>query len=221
MLSGDWIPRRPARSRRAALAPARASSASAARPRRRSGRSATRSDASTRRGASIPYGQPMRNQPLHVLDDGAACRARLGAGRALHRRRSASPAATGATRSGPRASVRAPPGAPASGSTAPATSAATCPDGNIEFLGREDFQVKIARLPHRAGRDRGRPARATARERAAVVAADRRRGAAAGWPATCTGAGRRPASQLRAHLRATAARLHGPHASSWRSTSCR
>ena len=30
------------------------------------------------------------------------------------------------------------------------------PDGDIEFLGREDFQVKIQRLPHRAGRDRGR-----------------------------------------------------------------
>ena len=39
--------------------------------------------------------------------------------------------------------VRALPGHRASGSTAPGTSAATCPDGEIEFLGREDFQVKI------------------------------------------------------------------------------
>ena len=27
------------------------------------------------------------------------------------------------------------------------------PDGSMEFLGRIDHQVKIARLPHRAGRD--------------------------------------------------------------------
>ena len=33
-----------------------------------------------------------------------------------------------------------------------------CRDGNIEFLGREDSQVKIQRPPHRAGRDRGVPA---------------------------------------------------------------
>ena len=44
------------------------------------------------------------------------------------------------------------------------------PDGNLEFLGRIDDQVKLRGFPHRAGRDRGRPGPAPGVQEAAVVA---------------------------------------------------
>ena len=48
-------------------------------------------------------------------------------------------------------------------STAPATSRATVPDGELEYLGRHRPAGQGPRLPHRAGRDRGGAAGRTAR----------------------------------------------------------
>ncbi|MFT3764379.1 MAG: amino acid adenylation domain-containing protein [Minicystis sp.] len=50
------------------------------------------------------------------------------------------------------------------------------PDGTIVFLGRADFQVRDPRLPHRAGRDRGRAPRARGYPRGGGAGARRRCG---------------------------------------------
>ena len=130
----------------------------------RSGRSGTRSRRSTRAWPSIPYGKPLSNQRCYVLDarwqdcpDGVT-------GRAVHRRhrrRQRLPGRPGTHRR----ALRRP---PATGERLYRTGdlGRYLPDGNIEFLGRQDNQVKIRGPPDRARRGRGGPRRRPAgRER--------------------------------------------------------
>ena len=93
----------------------------AARPRRRSGRTRTRSALSIPEWPSIPYGTPLAGQMLHVVNAARRRLPRLGDRRDRDFRQPGSRAAIGAIRRRPRsasASIR----RPASGATAPATS---------------------------------------------------------------------------------------------------
>ncbi len=85
------------------------------------------------------------------------------------------------------------------------------PDGTLEFLGRARPPGEAARLPHRAGRDRVRAARAPlGAARRWRWCARTRPATSAWWPTWWPREGARwtPAA-LRAFLRAAAARVHG------------
>ena len=86
------------------------------------------------------------------------------------------------------------------------------PDGDLEFLGRARPPGQAARLPHRAGRDRGR-ARPHPAVEAAVVVPATAPGATSGWSATSRSTlGRRGAAHAagaQGVRRRAAAGLHG------------
>ncbi len=107
------------------------------------------------------------------------------------------------------------------GSTARATSRASCPTASIEFLGRAGPSGEDARLPHRArARSRPRSAAHPAVREAWRRARGRRRRQAAGGVRRAE----RPtadASELRALLRERLPGLHGAVRPSWCSNGCR
>ena len=139
--SGDWMPVACRISVASLAAAGRGASAWAARPRRRSGRSTTRSAKSTRTGTSIPYGRPMVEPEFHVLDDALEPRPVWVPGQLYI-------GGIGLAQGYWRDEVK----TAASFITHPRTGERLyrtgdlgryLPDGNIEFLGREDFQVKM------------------------------------------------------------------------------
>ena len=125
-----------------------------------------------RRSRSVPIGRPIANTAIHILDAHLRPVAHGRGGRALHRRRPGRPRLPrppGAHRRAVRPrSLRARAGRP------------PLPHGRPGALaGRRHHRVpgpprlpgEDARLPHRAGRDRGRPGRSTPQVRQAVVVA--------------------------------------------------
>ena len=121
--------------------------------------------------AAPPIGRPIANTQVYVLDAPAAAGARRRPGRAVRRRRRAWRAATSAGPASPPSASCPTPSAPrpARASTAPATWCAGAADGDAGVPGPPRPPGEAARLPHRAGRGRGRPGRATPAVREAVV----------------------------------------------------
>ena len=147
------------------------------------------------------------------------------AGRAVHRRRRAGARLPGPAGADGRA-VRARPVRPASrarGCTAPATWRAGGPDGDARVPRPRRRAGEDARLPHRAGRDRGGAARRTRRCARRWCWRARTRRATSGWWRTSSRRARRPPrrAELRAHLRRAAAGVHGARRPSWCWTRCR
>ena len=130
----------------------------------------------------VPIGRPVWNTALYVLDAGAAARARGRARRAVHRR-----GAGGARLPGPRGDDR---GALRPRSVLGRRRRAAVPHGRPGAVaggrrhrvpGAARLPGEGARLPHRAGRDRGRAAPGARRQRTAWSSRARTRRATGGW----------------------------------------
>ncbi|GAB2623790.1 hypothetical protein GCM10027168_64670 [Streptomyces capparidis] len=116
---------------------------------------------------SIPYGRPMRNQTMHVLDDAFRPRP-VGMPGALYI--GGAGVAVG-YRNAPEATARAFPVHPVTGERLYRTGdlARLLPDGDLEFLGREDSQVKVRGMRIEPGEIEAALLRAPGVREAAVV----------------------------------------------------
>ena len=144
LLSGDWIPVAPARTASAPLAPAaRVVSLGGATEASIWSILYPIGEVDARTGRASRTARPLANQTLPRARRAPRALPGLGAGRPLHRRHRRCARATGGTRSGPRAAFVA---HPRTGERLYRTGdlGRFCRDGDIEFLGREDSQVKIS-----------------------------------------------------------------------------
>ena len=94
-------------------------------------------------------------------------------------------------------------------------------DGDARVPGPHRLPGEGARLPHRAGRDRGAAARSTRRCARRWSWRARTRRATSGWWRTCVGDEAAAADALRAHLARAAAGVHGAGGVRARWTRCR
>ena len=93
--------------------------------------------------APCPSAAPSPTPRSYVVDERGPARARRGAGRAVHRRRGPGPGLSRPPGADGRALRDRPFAAPGARCTAPGTSCAGWPEGDLEFLGRMDPQVKV------------------------------------------------------------------------------
>ena len=124
----------------------------------------------------LPLGRPINGTGVYVLQEGSRWRLRARSASCTRRRRGRARLPEPAGADGGAVRARSVSGRRARGCTGPATWRAGVPDGTLEFLGRDGPPGQDARLPHRAGGDRGGAAAHRRCEEAVVLAREDRPG---------------------------------------------